>query len=365
MAHVALAANCRCTLGESPSWDAQTRTLWHVDISGKAVLGLRDGRALTPLALPEQVGCVLPRKGGLLACCETQILSVDVDKGVVGAAVLKLPSAPGFRCNDGKASPDGRLFVGTMHASWRDPSAPAGALFRLDRSQSSSPPILSSESTCAALGGACALAAASLLVGRARGRSTLALAAGAALAAGLAGSALSLEGVVAASPAASYSLTPVVSDARLPNGLTWSADGRTLYWTDSFTQNVDAFDYDSSGGLSNRRTVVRCPRQGAGSADAIGGVPDGLTIDCAGHLWVVLGESGHVVQYDAATGKQIAAVALPVQRPTACTWGGADLSELYVTTRAEGEGGSSLAGGLFRVHVPGSRGLHAAYAWAG
>lgn len=51
------------------------------------------------------------------------------------------------------------------------------------------------------------------------------------------------------------------------------------------------------------------------------GVPDGMTIDAAGKLWVVLGESGCVVQYDPETGREMAAVRLPVKRPTACCFG--------------------------------------------
>lgn len=57
-----------------------------------------------------------------------------------------------------------------------------------------------------------------------------------------------------------------------------------------------------------------------------GGVPDGMTIDADGNLWVVLGESGCVAQYDAGTGAEMRRVQLPVQRPTACTFGGDDLA---------------------------------------
>ena len=79
--------------------------------------------------------------------------------------------------------------------------------------------------------------------------------------------------------------------------MTWSADGRTMFWIDTATNVVDAFDFDAAAGsLSNRRTVVTCPRQGASVHGAVGGVPDGMTIDAAGKLWVVLGESGCVVQ---------------------------------------------------------------------
>lgn len=155
--------------------------------------------------------------------------------------------------------------------------------------------------------------------------------------------------------------------ARLPNGMTWSADGRLFYWIDSATQTVFVFDFDgASGTLSNRRPCIVCPRQGTSVHGAIGGVPDGMTIDAAGKLWIALGESGCVAQYDPASGRQLSAIHLPVKRPTACTFGGADLSELYCTTREEGGAGASpSAGGLFRVRVPGVRGLAPAYPFAG
>jgi sugar lactone lactonase YvrE len=164
---------------------------------------------------------------------------------------------------------------------------------------------------------------------------------------------------------AAHTVVPV---ARVPNGMAWTADQRTLFWIDSALNTVDVFDYDpSSGEASNRRVAVTCPKQGQGTADGIiGGIPDGATIDAAGKLWVALAESGHVVQYDPNTGKQLMAVALPVQRVTACTFGGDDLSELFVTTREEtGPGASPHAGGLFKLHLPGVRGLHGAYEMQG
>jgi gluconolactonase len=139
-----------------------------------------------------------------------------------------------------------------------------------------------------------------------------------------------------------------------------------MYWIDSATNDIDVFDFDAaSGSLRNRRTAVHCPKLGSDGTDGVAGIPDGMTIDATGTLWVVLGESGHVVSYDAHTGRQLAAVALPVKRPTACTFGDSDLSGLYVTTREEGATGTVSAGGLFRVRIPGVRGLAAAYEFAG
>ena len=310
-----------------------------------------------------------------------------------------------MRFNDGKVDPSGRhLFVGTMHSSWRDPAAPTGRLYRFTcgsghttRDESGAHHLVWGTRPAPLFAAAAGAVACALAVSRVRHRSgaataTCATFAAAAAAAAMAGACLSpahavrfriparLTPPLLCRPAETVTATPaadqprwhaahtVVPIARVPNGIAWTADQRTMYWIDSAANCVDAFDYDpSSGETSNRRVVVTCPKQGEGTADGlIGGIPDGATIDAGGKLWVALAESGHVVQYDPQTGKQLMAVALPVKRVTACTFGGEDLSELFVTTREEtGPGGSPHAGGLFKVHVPGVRGLHGAYEMQG
>ncbi len=82
----------------------------------------------------------------------------------------------------------------------------------------------------------------------------------------------------------------------------------------------------------------------------------------AGNLWVALGEAGAVACYDARTGTRLQRLALPVQRPTACTFGGPDLATLYVTTREEkGPGASAHWGGVFAVQVKGVAGRAGGY----
>ena len=364
MAAVDLYSDVRSVLGESPIWSLRERTLYHVDISTKRVFATCDGRTLPPLLLAGQVGCVVPRaRGGLLACLENTVVPCNVESQTVGSPLVSFPTAPGVRFNDGKCDPQGRLWVGSMHSSWRDPASPPASLFCI-RASELSPRLSTAASPWLLASGAVAAAAAALAVGRSSGRSGTTVGVCAGAAALLAGAALAADnagGIV--QPEAAATVTTVLADARLPNGMTWTADGRTMFWIDSATNNVDAFDFDAANGsLSNRRVVIRCPRQGAGVFGAVAGIPDGMTIDAAGRLWVVLGESGCVVQYDPATARQLSAVALPVKRPTACTFGGADLSELFVTTR---EDGSAHAGSLFRVRIPGVRGLDAAYEYAG
>ncbi|GJP50965.1 hypothetical protein CLOM_g10120 [Closterium sp. NIES-68] len=318
MASVSLALDCRAVLGESPVCNARG-DVWFVDINGRKILGYDSvaSRAIREeaIATPQLVGCVAPRaSGGLIAAMEDCIVAVDTSDGWVTDTLLQMPSqyiGPKIRFNDGKCDPSGRFWAGTMHASWRDPSAPAGHLFCFSPAAAAAP------------------------------------------GAGAAGAGEAGQGE-------GLGVEVKVEGTQLSNGLAWSGDGSRLFFIDSALRTVDCFDYDAAtAGISNRRTVVTFGQDEPG-------VPDGMAIDAGGHLWVVVGESGSVRQMDAETGKEITRVGLPVVRPTSCAFGGKDLSELYVTTREEpGTNPSANAGGLFKCLVPGVKGLSFADAFCG
>src|SRR5256885_894067 len=83
-------------------------------------------------------------------------------------------------------------------------------------------------------------------------------------------------------------VTKLLDGVTISNGLAWTADGATMYYIDSPTQGVDAFDYDAgTGRLANRRRVVDIPEAA--------GLPDGMTLDADGCLWIALygGAAGH------------------------------------------------------------------------
>jgi sugar lactone lactonase YvrE len=142
------------------------------------------------------------------------------------------------------------------------------------------------------------------------------------------------------------SATTVLTGVTISNGLAWSPDGGTVYYVDTPTRRVDAFDYD--GGLSARRTVVRIPERA--------GAPDGLTVDADGRLWVALWGGGAVRCYEPG-GRLVEQLRLPVTQVTSCAFGGADLDELYITTSQQNisTGEQPLAGALFLAR-PGVRG---------
>ena len=140
------------------------------------------------------------------------------------------------------------------------------------------------------------------------------------------------------------------------NGTGWSPDGRTMYHTESFRYSIFAYDFDTATGLiANRRIFAEVDHSS-------GAFPDGLTVDADGGVWSNHVGVGRVVRYDPA-GKIERAVTLPVPRATGCTFGGADLDILYVTSARETMNPQQLreapmSGSLFAVNT-GLRGLPA------
>ena len=141
-------------------------------------------------------------------------------------------------------------------------------------------------------------------------------------------------------------LKEVVPDLTVSNGIGWSLDKKTMYFIDSPTKRVDSFDFDiESGELRNRRPFVLLS-----DLDAF---PDGLTTDEDGGVWVALFGGGEVRRFD-SQGTLTHIVEIPVKQVTSCCFGGADMSELYITTAQNGMDSDSLvreplAGSLFRA----------------
>jgi sugar lactone lactonase YvrE len=131
------------------------------------------------------------------------------------------------------------------------------------------------------------------------------------------------------------SCTLVLAGLTIANGMGWSPDGTTMYLADSGTGDVYAFDFDpASGDIDGRRTLVHI--------DTPGAVPDGLTVDSNGDVWVALWNGGALARY-AADGSLRETVPVMVDRPTSCSFGGPDRSALFVTTSREGLDEATLA----------------------
>ncbi|WP_371549572.1 SMP-30/gluconolactonase/LRE family protein [Streptomyces sp. NBC_00554] len=117
----------------------------------------------------------------------------------------------------------------------------------------------------------------------------------------------------------------VLDDVAVSNGTGWSPDGRLMYYIDSPTRSIDVFDVGADQLPINRRKLA--------SVDE--GFPDGLTVDADGCVWVALWDGGAVRRYT-PDGELDRVIELPVLRPTACAFGGADLTDLYITTARTG-----------------------------
>lgn len=141
-------------------------------------------------------------------------------------------------------------------------------------------------------------------------------------------------------------LTPVLRDLTIANGMAWSPDARTMYFIDSPTREVWAFDFDpSDSSIANRRAIVRVPVEL--------GLPDGMTVAADGMLWVAHWGAGCVCRWDPVTGKLQAIVHTGCPHTSSCAFGGRLGRDLFITTSRLGLGADALAlapesGSLFK-----------------
>jgi sugar lactone lactonase YvrE len=147
----------------------------------------------------------------------------------------------------------------------------------------------------------------------------------------------------------------------VPNGLAFSPDGRTLYLSDSHAsvRHIWAFELHDDGTLGPRRLFVDMALHR--------GRPDGAAVDVDGCYWSCANDGGCLLRFT-PDGRLDRTLEMPVQKPSMCAFGGAQLDELYITsirppiaapnasnavTTADG---AALAGATF-VCRPGVQGL--------
>lgn len=114
----------------------------------------------------------------------------------------------------------------------------------------------------------------------------------------------------------------LAADFARPNGLAFSPDEATLYVDDSARRHVRAFDVQAAGTLAHGRIIADMDHPQPG-------VPDGMKVDSAGHLYVTGATGVWVFEPD---GTPLGVITTP-EGPANCAWGDADRRTLYITAQ--------------------------------
>lgn len=141
----------------------------------------------------------------------------------------------------------------------------------------------------------------------------------------------------------SLKLTLLLEDIGCPNGMGFTPDRKSFYFTDSFARRIYLFDYgEKDGNISNQRTFVQIPPEE--------GLPDGLTVDSLGYVWSAQWDGSALVRYSPQGIKELH-IDIPAKKVSSVIFGGEDYKDIYLTTaggnRKAVEG--AAAGSIFRL----------------
>lgn len=157
----------------------------------------------------------------------------------------------------------------------------------------------------------------------------------------------------------SEGLVPAITGVTLSNGMGWSPTGEEMYFIDTPTRTIKAYDYDvEEGRIGEERVLVDFAE--------VTGNPDGMAVDRAGCIWVVMARAGFLRRIS-PTGEFLEVIKLPTKLATSCCFGGRDLDRLYITSGTFNLGrpdpDEPFAGSIFALD-PGVKGLKSEF-WAG
>ncbi len=151
-----------------------------------------------------------------------------------------------------------------------------------------------------------------------------------------------------------YSLSPegrlkkLLKDVRISNGIAWSPDCKTMYFIDTPTREVKAFEYDiETGQIASPHVLIHF--------EDTFGWPDGMTTDTAGNLWIAMWGGARVTQWN-SKGMLLEQFGVPALNVTSCAFGGPGMNELFITTARSGMDTAAMkkypqAGGVFRMET--------------
>lgn len=163
-----------------------------------------------------------------------------------------------------------------------------------------------------------------------------------------------------------HRLLAKADQATVANGLAWSPNAKTLYWSDTGAHCIRAWDFDADTlQMTHERVFAQFPTKpqnwsyGSSVAGSYVGRPDGAAVDAEGFYYAAMYE-GHRLAKMAPDGRCVAFIETPVQCPTMPCFGGEDLRTLFITTSAHGRSAAELqalpnSGCVFamRVETPG------------
>jgi sugar lactone lactonase YvrE len=148
----------------------------------------------------------------------------------------------------------------------------------------------------------------------------------------------------------------MIDNVSTSNGIVWSPDYTKMYYIDTPTRKVMAWDYNNeTGEISNPKPAVEVPEEM--------GYPDGMTIDADGNVWIALWSGSAVGCWNPETGELLRTIDVPAKNVTSVAFGDDDLGTLYITTARTGTSEEELekfplAGGVFKTR-PGVKGVEA------
>ena len=164
-------------------------------------------------------------------------------------------------------------------------------------------------------------------------------------------------------PGQMYGLQAMAGGVTTANGLAWSPNTKTIYWSDTPSHTIRAWDWDiDANTMGGERVFKRWPAKPAGWQSGMPGYdgrPDGAAVDVQGNYYVAMFEGARVLKLS-PQGKVLADIPVPSQCPTMPCFGGADLHTLYLTTARQNRPDAELqtyhdSGCVFsmQVDVPG------------
>jgi sugar lactone lactonase YvrE len=148
---------------------------------------------------------------------------------------------------------------------------------------------------------------------------------------------------------------PIVDGLLVQNGLAWSPDGSTMYLSDSHpaVQQVWAYDYDISSGMPSRRRPFIDMRP-------LPGRPDGAAVDTDGCYWICGNDAGCILRFT-PMGELDRRIDVPMAKPSMCSFGGAAMDELMVTSISAGQSPDDEWAGATLLLRPGAQGIPEAF----